>query len=148
MKAPTVVPTAPMIHTINIRPVSFQMRLRLHCSSNRGMPIGTMTPQTISSYSTLLVGMMPTLARIMAMIRAMMAPEILEAHLYFCSRKIEKATARHMTPRRPQVLSAAISDSRPSRFIKTEFNKTNALLSKIIFALLSYRSFPQKLSNI
>ena len=66
-------------------------------------------PQTTSSYRTQLVGMIPRLAITMAKIRAMMAPEILEAQLYFCSSQMENATPRHMTASRAMVLSAAIS---------------------------------------
>ena len=94
---------------MSMRPVSFQTRLRLHCRSSSGIAIGTITPQTISSYSAELVGITPRFASTMAMISAMMAPETLEAHWYFCSRKMDSATPIHMTPIRPQMLSAVIS---------------------------------------
>ena len=70
--------------------------------------MGQMTPQTISSYNAQLVGITPMFAMTMAKIRAMIAPETLEAHRYFCSNQIDRATEIHMTPKRPQVSSAAI----------------------------------------
>ena len=86
MNAPQTVPTAPIRKMTMTRPVSFQILFMLHCSSRSGIPIGTAYPQMISSYSTQLVGMMARLDRTSAKISAMMAPEILEAQSYFCSR--------------------------------------------------------------
>ena len=37
-----------------------------------------------------------------------MEPETRDAHWYFCSRPIARATDTHMTPSRPQTLSASI----------------------------------------
>ena len=71
--------------------------------------MGQMTPQTISSYRTLWMGMIPMFAMTMARIRAMIAPDTLDAQLYFCSSQMDRATEIHMTPSRPQVSSAAIS---------------------------------------
>ena len=73
-------PSAPIRNTTSIRPVSFHTRLRLHCSSSRGIAIGTTMPHTISSYSVQFVGITPRFARTIAIISAIMAPETLEAH--------------------------------------------------------------------
>ena len=110
-----MVPAAPMRKMVSILPASRQIFFRLHWSSSRGMPMGTMTPQTMSSYSTLWMGRMPILAMTMARISAMTEPDILAAQRYFCSKKIAKATDTHITPSRPQVSSGWIR-VRPSRF--------------------------------
>ena len=48
--------------------------------------------------------------------RAMMAPEILEAQVYFCSSQMARATDTSKSARRDQVSSAAMSVGRPSQF--------------------------------
>ena len=108
-----------------LHPVSFQILLILHCSNSSGILIGTVNPHIMSSYITQDEGIIARLDAISEKISAMIAPEILDAQSYFCSRKIATAKAKYIKTIKAQLSSGAISVSLPNMFWKIELNTIN-----------------------
>ena len=76
----------------------------------------------ISSYRVLLIGIIPRFDSTSAIISAMIAPEILEAQAYFCSKKIAVATDATRMNNSVHVSSAATRVSLPRALLKNELN--------------------------
>ena len=76
------------------------------------------------------MGMIPRFARTIAMMRAMIAPDILDAHSYFCSSQMDEATPRQRITISDHISLGATRLGLPKTFMNTPLNISIDLLSQ------------------